>query len=319
MARVSPTAVSFILNDKAAGKISAGKQRAVKELIRRHGYKQNRAAQALIMRRTYCVAVCYAGSLEATPWIGNASYHLLINSIASRLQARDYGVNLIEADTRPSLKAAGERLLAHRCDGFLMLNYEPRALAKLASLMGQHGLRLVSVGTALPGGEADWVAVDRNASFEKLVRHALEQGCKRPGFLDTDMSKKYSALKRDIFKRVMVEHNMDSSATAVLDIFDVKSVRRVVGKFIASHPQMDGIIMTDNGVAAMVQMCLDKHPARLFGFGDEIFVSFCNPPITYMKLPMARLAQAAVEHLLDRIESSAAPPLRRSMLCELVN
>ena len=318
LAKVSPTAVSFILNNKAAGKVSRKKQKFVAEIIRRHGYTQNWTAKALIMRRTYRIAICYSGLLEDCSWFGHASHHLLINSIASRLHKMDYGVDMIEADPQPSLNALCERLLNHRADGFIFINYEVGVLEKIAFLLTHNKVPVVSVGTAMSSGDTDWIAVDREKSFERLVLFALEKGISRLGFLDTDMSKTYSAMKQNVFERVMKARGLDASAVGIINVFNVKAIANTATDFIAKRPGLEGIVITDNGLAPIVQMILSDRPIQLFGFGDDIFVSLCNPPIPFMKLPMPRLAQAAVEHLLRKIEQKDIAPLKTLIPCELI-
>lgn len=319
LANVSPTAVSFILNNKAAGNVSPKKQKIVTDLIRQHGYKQNRTAKALIMQRTYRIAICYRGSLEESPWFGNASHHLLINSIASQLHKRDYGVDMIEADPQPSLNALSERLLSHKADGFLFINYAADIIEKISLLFAHNKIPVISAGTAIPSGEADWIAVDREKSFEDIVHFALDRGISRLGFLDTDMSKVYSMMKQRVFERVMKSRGEKNPAVGIIEVFDTKAITAKVREYVVGYPDLEGIIMTDNGVAPLIQLVLADRPLQLFGFGDDIFVSICNPPIAYMKLPMRQLAHMAVEHVLRRIEKGLAGPAVQILVpCELV-
>ena len=319
LANVSPTAVSFILNNKAAGNVSLKKQKIVNDIVRQHGYKQNRTAKALIMQRTYRIAICYGGSLEDSLLFGNTSHHLLINSIASRLHKKDYGVDMIETDPRSSLNALTERLLGHQADGFLFINYASDIIEKIAFLLTRNKVPVISAGTAIPSGETDWIAVEREKSFERILLFAMEKGIFRLGFLDTDMGKTYSAMKQRVFERIMKQKGLDCSAVEIIKIFDIKAIAETVTDFISRYPGLEGIVITDNGLAPIIQMIVAERPIKLFGFGDDVFVSLCNPPVPYMKLPMQRLAQIAVEHILSKIElQSACAPLKIFIPCELI-
>ena len=302
LAGVSPTAVSFVLNEKAAGNVSPKNQQVIKNLIRQYAYKQDRTAKALIMGRSFRIAICYQNAPDAYPWLGNASHHLLINNIASRLHQTDYSIDLIEASPQSSLNAHGTRLLAHHADGFFFINYAVAALEKIAFLLIHHGLPVVSVGTPVPTGDIDWVAADRQISFEYLVNHALEQGITRLGFLDTDISKTYSAMKQGVFERIMHARQLDASAIQIINAFGVKAAARAVQQMITSFPDLQGIVLTDNGLAPHIQLILSDRQIQLFGFGDDIFVAQCEPQIPYMQLPMRQMAKLAVEHLLRKIE-----------------
>lgn len=319
LAGVSPTAVSFVLNNKAAGNISPEKQRLVAKIVRQHGYKQNRTAKGLILRRSYRIAVCYSGPPDVHPWFGEASHHLLINHIASRLHQTDYGIDLIEASPHPSLGALGERLLAQKADGFLFINYNARRLEKLAFLLTHNKVPIISAGTPILTGDIDWVAVDREKSFERLLQYVVSQSLTRVGFLDTDLSKTYSAMKKRVFERFMNDNRLDAAAIGTIDVFKLKAIAKTVADFITKYPNLEGIVITDNGLAHIVQMIIAERPIKLFGFGDDIFVSLCEPPIPYMKLPMHQLAQAAVEQVLHKIEHPGdAVPLKTYIPCELV-
>lgn len=320
LAGVSPTAVSFVLNEKAAGNVNPKKQQVIKDLIRQYGYKQNRTAKALIMRRSFRIAICYQNAPDATPWFGNASHHLLVNSIASCLHQTNYSIDLIEAAPQSSLNTLGTKLLAHNADGFLFINYAVAALEKIAFLLIHHGLPVVSVGTPASTGDIDWVAVGREISFERLVRYALERGITRLGFLDTDISKTYSVMKQDVFEKIMRERQMDATAIQIINEFGVQAIAKTVQKMMARFPDLQGIVLTDNGLAPFIQLILSGRPIQLFGFGDDIFVSLCDPPIPYMRLPIVQMAKLAVEHLMLKIEGgNNTKPLKVFIPCDLVN
>ena len=319
LAGVSPTAVSFVLNEKAKGNVSPQKQQHIADIIQQHGYTQNRTAKALIMRRTYRIAICYSGSLEDRAWFGNASHHILINSIASRLHEMDYGVDLIAASPQASLNALSKKLLSHKADGFLFINYEAGALEKIAFMLAHNKAPVISVGTVISSGDTEWVAVDRESSFERIVLFALEKGISRLGFLDTDISKTYSLIKQRVFERVMRGKGLSASAVGIVDVFNIKAIAETVENFIAKYPGLEGIVITDNGLAPYVQLILSGRPIEIFGFGDDIFVSMCAPPIAYMRLPMDKLAQMAVAHLLRKIEHAPdIAPLKALLPCDFV-
>jgi DNA-binding LacI/PurR family transcriptional regulator len=186
-------------------------------------------------------------------------------------------------------------------------------------LLAHNKVPVISVGMAIPSAETDWIAVDREISFARIVNFALEKGLTRLGFLDSDRSKIFSAMKRQVFERILRQKGLDCSAAEVIEVFDIKAIGKTVTAFITQHPDLEGIVLTDNGLAPFIQMIIADRPIQLFGFGDDIFVALCNPPIPYAQLPMRQLAQMAVEHILNKIENpSNAAPLKTLIPCELV-
>ena len=69
----SPTAVSFVLNGKDAGRVSAEKRAAILEAVKKYRYRRNPAAHGLTTRRVFRVGLCMVAAADTHPVLGRFS------------------------------------------------------------------------------------------------------------------------------------------------------------------------------------------------------------------------------------------------------
>ena len=317
----STTAVSFVLNGKADKRVRAETREAILETIRKYNYRRRTAAKGLKLRRSYKVGLTVAGRFSEYPLIGAASHHELVNLLACSLHERGYGTGMIQLDPALPPAEVARDLEREEVDGFLFVDAPAPFLDRILFWLQQHRIPAVSVGTPFPADAGyAWAAIDRECSFEAGAAHLLDAGCRRVAMLDIDLNDTFTAVKRRAYERAMAARGLTPLPLFTLQTRPTASAARAAaGELLRAVPDVDGVVLTDNLFAPVVQMALGDQPCRLLGFGDASLARLCDPPIPFMRLPVTALAKLCVDYLLGWIETpDQRQPLGRLLPCELV-
>ena len=314
----SPTAVSFVLNNKAHGKVEPGKRQHILQLISEHDYRQNRVAQSLKLNKTFNIAICIQGSLEQYPIIGYYSHYEMLVQIAQRCHQAGYSNDLIQIDVDKPAGHARNELKHHHADGFVFLNWSADALRPLLTALEQRHIPVVSVGTPLDNSP-HWVIYDRAASFFNGVSHLLDQDLKKVCVLDTSPNAIQSASKHEAYQAAMRARGLTPHPPFLAASFNMKSVLTALDELLRTVPDVQGIILTDNAFAPYIVVALEDKPIRIMGFGDSGYARMCEPRLSYMRFPIEAVAESAVNMLFNQL--SPVEPARKCCQrheCELI-
>jgi len=321
MAGTSATAVSFVLNGKDHKRVRADKRRAILEVVRKHGYKGQTAARALTLRRSYRVAICTAGAMASYPLIGAASHHETILLAAQSLHASGYGLGMLQIDTSLPLADTARRLAQEDVDGFLFVDFTADFLDKILFSLAEKRIPAVSVGTPLDARAPDcsWAAIDREGSFAAGASYLLGQGLRRLAMLDIDLPKTHAAAKRRGYERAMRSRGLDPLPLFATRSRTAAAAIEATQQMISQVPDVEGVLLTDNFYAPLVQHALAGRPVRILGFGDDAYAQLCEPKLSYMRLPVGPMAQACADHILEWIvRPKERRPFQRLFSSDLV-
>lgn len=305
----SPTAVSFVLNNKDEGKVDPLKKKRILELIGEHSYRQNRIAQSLKLKKTFNIAICFQGSLGQYPIIGHYSHYELLSQIAQNCHHAGYSNDLIQVDIEKKPAQATLELKHHNTDGFLFLNWSAETLRPVLKSLHQRHIPVVSVGMPLSDSPL-WVSYDRAESFFNGVKYLLGQGLSKICVLDTMLASIYSASKYKAYQSALQTCGLNAYPPFQVSSSTIKSVMTTLKELLRTVPDVDGIILTDNAFAPYIVSMLEGQPIRILGFGDEGYARMCEPRLSYMRFPIEAVAESAINMLMNCL--SPIEPARRS-------
>jgi len=314
----SPTAVSFVLNGKDYKRVSPNKRQAILDAIEKYGYRRNMAAKGLTMKRAFRIGICVAGKLEQFKIFGTASQYGAINHAATRLHESGYGIAILQLDPAEPLHETSRRLAQEDVDGFLFVNFPASTLDRVLFTMADRRIPAVSLGTPVEGPHS-WVAFDREQSFEQGCNYLLGAGLKRIVMLDIDTPRRFSEAKRRGYERAMRGAGLEPLPMVSATAQNARAAFTAVVELTTRFPDVEGILLTDNGYAPVAQLALGDRRPRLLGFGDDDHAAQCDPKLSYLRLPVTAVADAAVEHLLKWIDApEAREPLQKMLPCNLI-
>jgi LacI family transcriptional regulator len=309
LAGTSPTAVSFVINGKAQGMVRQETQQRIRRAIQETGYRRYHAAAGLRLNRSFTVNLCVARRVRGLPLLGRLSHHGLVSRMAHRLCRTGYGVQLVEVEPHEDADVPLDPAAAATV-GIQLGPHETPRLQKLSQRFDSPLILLDCDRGATPvKRDRVWdLQIERQRSFEAATRSLIETGSRRPVMLDITLSATHTQLKRQGYESAMQKADLEPLPLYEITSPGASDLRQTLAAMLGEQTKLDGLILTDNYLAALVVEMLGRPQLPVLGFGDEGLAECCDPPIPYMQLPINAMADAAAEGLLAHLDAGQPLP-----------
>lgn len=312
-AGVSPMTVSRVVNGEPT--VLPETAVRVERAIRRLGYQRNEAARRLRRKGQPTLTIGLLVDDLANPF-----FAALAAAVEDAARLRDFVVLI--GSSNDSLRREREvvsAFCARQVDGMIVV-----------PVAGNHrflkdeiarGTKVVCVDRPADGLQVDSVLVDNRAAARKAVRHLLDQGHRRIGYLGDrediwTIQERYAGF-RDAFGEIgtepdprLVRHGPRSReaaarlATALLSVPDPPTALFTTTDLITL-----GAIDALQGQADRV---------ALIGFDEFALADKLSPPVTVVAQDPATLGATAAQLLFARISGDTSPPREVILMTRLV-
>ncbi|NVZ24379.1 LacI family DNA-binding transcriptional regulator [Pseudomonas gingeri] len=303
IARVSTSTVSHVLN--GTRKVSPATVRAVELAIEQLGYIPNTLARSLARSRTHTIGVAISA-------LSNHYFSETVHAIET--ECAKHGIMMLFVDTHddPEQELRVVKALHHRrVDGILLApSSGSRALA--LDYLLENEIPAVLVDRLVTAG-FDQVGVENRRSTEELVRHLIDHGHRRigfiagrPGFSTTDerVEGYQAALDKAglSFDRALLVNGGSNSEPARLATAQLLALQSPPTAIMAANN-----LMTLGAMHALRDAQVEvPGQMALVGFDDFDWADFFVPRLTLIAQPVKALGAEAVNLLLKRIETPEA-------------
>lgn len=326
MAGVSRTAVSFVLNGRAEGNISAATAERVRAVAAELGYTPDRVAQSLRLQRTNIIGLVTDG-IASSPFAGR----ILSGAIE---RAHQSGFVVVVSDSAGSSEReqeAVEEYSRRRVDGLLYASMRMRELAHPPTTT----LPLVLANCTARTGEHVGVVPDNTDGGRAAARHLLELGHRRMVMLggpgDVAGEQRVSG-----FRSALAEIGLAGLPAPVIDIgrmwsIDVgyhATIRTFTddqGRLLTREARPTGVFAINDRVATGAMLALGHlglsvpRDVSIIGFDDqEQLAAHVVPALTTVALPFWAIGEIAVDRLLGSLGSPDAARMSIALPCPLV-
>ncbi len=307
---VSVATASRVLNPDSTYPVSDVTRERVFAAARALNYTPNRNARALRARHGHTLGVvvhdirdpyfghCLRGVTEEASKAGYLT--IICNSDRRARVELDYVQMLIEQRIAGVVFAGGELI-------------EPgyrQELARLVQTMRAYGGEVVALAPRTEG----WLAElpDNRGGSQKAVLHLLELGHRQIGFINGPENLLTSTDRRAGYADALEQAGVPVNPALVVDgDFSLEGGMVATLRLIRSGETFTAIFAANDEMAAGALHALRQEniavpqAVSLVGFGDLAAVSWLQPPLTTVAMPMHELATAATARLLAVIEGSA--------------
>ncbi len=313
-AGVSRATVSRVVN---GGQLVSQQTRdVVNQAIADLGYRPNRAARALVTRRTGAVAVVVPETEERVftdPFFPQA-YHGALIAFAG------VDVQVLLAMAPPGEGAARmfRYLDSGHVDGAIVISHHGPELAR--RLLGS-AHPVVFVGDPeVPG--LPYVELDQAAAAIAATRHLIARGATRIGTVTGPMDMNAGASRRRGFETAIAQAGLRPAGVAEGD-FTARGGELAAHHLIEQAPDLDGLFVASDLMALGALRALRRAGRRVpedvlvVGFDNSSAALQASPQLTTMTNPPSELARIAGEMLLG-ILSGVTPASPVILTSELV-
>ena len=298
--------VSRVLNSEP--RVRAEVRELVKLAAKELRYRPKVSARSLAGSRSYVVgylltdpSIPYNGyaQLGALQACRKAGYHLLVEAVD--LAAPDLGAEI-------------DRLLASLAvDGFLLA---PPACDNLAILdaLDDAEAPYVRISPALDPARSATVESDDRRAAHEMTGHLLDLGHRRIGFVVGDPRHAAARKREDGYRQALAEHGLEADEGLIRQgDFNFQSGYQA-GEALLAGPDRPTAVFASNdvmamGVLAAAQMLGLAVPRDLSvaGFDDTPSASMVWPGLTTVRQPIADMAAAATELIIEQSTRKARP------------
>jgi DNA-binding LacI/PurR family transcriptional regulator len=294
-AGVSQSTVSLVLSGKAAGRISARTEEAVRAAARELGYRPNVAARALRTGVARSVAL-------VVPDITNPFFGRVLRGAQRAAQRAGYTVVLVDIGNDRAWEAASlAALLAGPADGLLLFE------AELPPGVNEH-----AIGIEMTPGKLPVVRLDVEAGVDCALAHLLGLGHTRIAHVASSFDAPTFELRRER----IVAHLGETPPT-------VRAPFNFEGAAAAAGPLLDeggftAVFCDDDILAGGVYLAARERGIEIpgdlsvVGFDDLDFARVLAPPLTTVAVDAEGLGAAAFEALATDL-SGGSPAAEQVM------
>ena len=313
LADVHPGTVSRALNPQTRALVNTVTAERVLAAADELGYRPNSMARGLKTSRSLTIGVLI-------PDLTNPLFPPIVRGIDDRLTLDGYTPLLVNTGSDPDRERASiEAMLARQVDGFIaataQLDVEPLSIA-----IGR-GLPVVLVNRTFEDGSMSACTVDDRMGSELAVRHMLELGHERVGYVAGPQNVSTGHRRYIGFRQAMENAGMPVPAQRVSysGAFTEEAGARACAEVLDADPSVTAIITANDRLAIGCYDTLFERglgcpdDVSIIGFNDMMFIDRLRPPLSSVRVPQREIGYAAADLLLEQL-SGHAPPAREVML-----
>jgi DNA-binding LacI/PurR family transcriptional regulator len=302
-----------------ASRVTVG--RALRELQTK-GYVERRAGSGTYVK-TYSAKQHTFGLL--IPQLGQTEiFEPICQGMVSAPQIKNHvlvwGKSLAGADTTEAeARDTCLRLISNRPSGVFFAPFEDNAgqdhiNAMVAAMLDEAGIATVLLDrdiVAYPNRSSyDVVGINNRRAGNVATRHLINAGCKRIGFVGKPHLAPSCIARSDGYRDALLSSDLDPDA-GFCEKFDPSDEEKLASVMRKHRP--DGIVCSNDYTAAQLMQSFSRlkiavpDQVRLVGFDDVKYASLVSVPLTTIHQPCAQIGAAAVQAMLQRIESPQMP------------
>lgn len=305
-ANVSIATVSKVLNN--TGRISEKTKSKILQIMKELEYQPSSVATALTGKKTFTIGVL-------VPDIANPFFAEVARALENN--AREMGYSIILCSTDYQLEREHdylELLIKKQVDGIIIAT-EPKDLKKLRSL-NDRNVPSVLFSIDHLAIDSHVVTTDDLKGGYLAGRYLIEKG-HRDFVIITEPQRASGVLRVEGFKKALVDEGVDLEGVLVIEAKSkINEARKAANQILRLQKRPSAVFASTDLIAAIfineVRKAGVSVPKDLsvIGFDNTIHAEICDPGLTTIAQPIAKLASYTIEQLLDAIENPSIPPNR---------
>ncbi len=316
MANVSAATVSMVLNDK--NNISQATREKVKKIADEYNYIPNLSARGLVSSRTHVIGIIMADLVEPM----NAA---TLRAISKEISNTDYKLLLYDAFHCTNWRDNFYHQISRegRVDGVIQkaldMSDKDRDLVK--------ALKVPLVVFENDLSWVDCVGFYNNEGTYTAAKYLVNQGHKKIGLISCRLSPEVIETRVNVVKAALVDFGLEFNPKFVYQTehFSAKEGILAADYFhsLSDKPTAIFAVAGDYiccGFLSQIKRLGYRVPDdfALMGFDDLEISSYLDPQLTTVRQPLKKMANAAIDLLVARIQDKERPFETRQFKSELI-
>lgn len=303
-AGVSPSTVSRALNNHRA--IPESTRLQIQQVAARLHYRPDVRARNFRLQRSQTIATLFPYQDLSRRPISDPFYLEIMGAITDELDHHGYDSIIARVHSEDD-DWCSRYVLDKRVDGILLID---RALDDI----GIHTLQSLDANFVVWGAtlaQQSYVSVgcDGQAGACDAVRHLVEMGRRRIGFIGGFRGMVETAMRRQGYEQGLIQagHPFDESLVVYTD-FTPEAASHAVATLLTRAPDLDGIFACSDFMAVGVMEVLRQmgreagRDISVVGYDDIPLAAHCSPKLTTIHQPIQQGGRLMVQALFDMME-----------------
>lgn len=304
-AGVSPTTVSFVMNNVEGANISEATRQKVLKSADELGYVPHALAKSLARGRSNNIGLFLVQPHEqifADPYIPN-----IITGIRNTIQREDFRILVEQIRSVENANALLTMLKSGEIAGAIITHniWENENLKQL------YGLPIVSLAP-IDDEKLHFVAINQSEGVQNLARHIIQLKRHPIGVITyAPLTTKSIQLRLEIFRETLIDNKIALEDWHIAEgTYTPESGYSAMQSLLANNPNIAVVYCMNDMMAVGALAYLNQHGVRvpddiaIVGYDDIRVSAYLNPPLTTVRAPEIELGEAAGELLVKLIDDN---------------
>lgn len=303
-AGVSPTTVSFVLNNKPVSISKETRDKVLKAVEELH-YRPNQLAVSLVTNTTNTIGLILPDS-------SNPFFAALSNQIETKLRQHNMTVIIGNTNGDPSITRKYLRLfMDRRVDGIVLaqMDFEdPGETAKCQDLINTFDIPIVYVDRTSNNLTNYSVMVDQVSIGYLATKHLLDMGHTQIGCASGSINLKVNSGRYKGYQKALSERGIPANPDLLFcDSLSIECGRKALSYLLGQN--VTGVFAFNDMIAyGIYKECLSYNISipkdlSVVGVDDISFSDIIQPPLTTVSQPIIQIADYAVKGIMTLINS----------------
>ncbi len=318
LAGVSPTTVSFVLNDVAGSGIPENTRRRVRASARELRYRPNATARLLRTDRSHTIGFV-TDEIASTPFAGD----VIKGAQEAAWEAGKLLTIVNTGDNQGIEESAVGMMLERRVEGIIHAAMYHRAVEPPAD---SREVPAVLLNCYAEDGSWPSVVPDEVAGGRTATEALLSRGHERVGFINLRPGLPAAAGRLQGYKRALEARGLPFDDSLVWNgEGTAKSGYRLAAELMRAQDPPTAIFCGNDQTAMGVYEALKERGLRIpedvavVGFDNQELIAVqLRPALSTVALPHHEMGRWAVEYLIDRAAHGETAPRRHTIACPYV-
>lgn len=298
-AQVGVGTVSRVLSGK--GYVKQETREKIEKSIAELNYTPNQMARNLFFHRSGIVAVI-------VPDAGHPFFAQLVNAVEAALCEKGYQTMICNTYYEKNYELRYlDMLKQQRVDGIIFGSHTTQDISRYRNIQRP----IVALDRRL-GDEIPCVASDHRAGGKLAAEELIRSGCKKVVQVG-DIEAKDQVFTPSQLRYQVFADTMEANGVTCLNwndkwsTSDIAYYQKTAVEILDKYPDADGIFATDIIIMALMQAVFSRgkrvpEQLKLVAYDGTPLLGLTYPRVTAVVQPIARLAQKAVQLIVDQIE-----------------
>jgi LacI family transcriptional regulator len=298
---VSVSTVSRALKDSP--ELHVETKRKIVEMAESMNYQPNLLAQSLRKSQTKVIGI-------VVPEITSHFFSSNISAVHDTAYKRGYNVMICQSNESYEQEKQNIKLLcSNQVDGLLIsLSRETKQFDHLYDIHNRE-IPFVMFDRVAEVVPASKVTFDDEGGAYEVVKHLLEEGCRRIAYVSGPEDLYISKKRKEGYLKALAEYGI-SKENSLIFITDLtqENNRSITEEIISLSERPDAIFAMIDPLAIEIMTVLKEHKIKipqeiaLAGFTNNPTSAVIEPSLTTVSQPGYEIGQISANHLIDIIE-----------------